>query len=46
MKHPLLLPAKSLAFLFAVFALAHSAAAQEMIDSEEALKIAQKLASM
>jgi len=46
MKHPLTLTSKSLAFLLAAFALAHSARAQEMIDPEEAQKIAQKLAAV
>ncbi|MEP6669500.1 MAG: hypothetical protein ABJF10_10130, partial [Chthoniobacter sp.] len=46
MKHPLTLPTKSLAFIFAAFALAHGAMAQETIDPDEAQKIAQKLASL
>ncbi|MDR3405254.1 MAG: hypothetical protein P4L99_22355 [Chthoniobacter sp.] len=46
MKHSLTLPAKTFALLFAAFALAHGALAQETIDPEEAQKIAQKLAAV
>ena len=46
MKHQFTLPAKSLAFLFAVLLVAPGARAQETIALEEAQKIAQKLASV
>jgi hypothetical protein len=46
MKHPLILPAKTLAFLLAAFAFAHGARAQEVIALDEAQKIAQKLAEV
>src|SRR4051812_39337425 len=46
MKLPFALPTKSFAVALAILSLARVATAQEIIDSEEAQKIAQKLATL